>query len=243
MRCGLIAKKIGMTSVFDDQARQIPVTLLKIDNCRVLAVREQDRDGYTAVRLGLGARKEKNVSKAVMGELKKNNVTPAEKVAEFRVSADCLLPVGAELSPAHFVKGQYVDVAGTSIGKGFQGPMKRHNFAGLEASHGVLKAHRAHGSTGQCQDPGKTFKGKKMAGHMGAERVTVQNLQVVDIDLEHGLLAIKGAVPGAKGGFVYLSDAVKMPMHADAPMPAGLIKTEEVAAEAPVADAADSAKE
>lgn len=222
MRTGLIARKEGMTRIFDEEGRQVPVTVLKIDGCQVIAVRNEDKDGYTAVQLGAGKAKVKRTSKQMRGHFAKSKVEPKKKVVEFRVSPDNLLEIGAELGPNHFVPGQYIDVTGTSKGKGFAGAMKRHNFGGMRASHGVSVSHRAHGSTGQNQDPGKVFKGKKMAGHMGDERVTVQNLQVVAVDLEDGLLLVRGAVPGAISGWVLVSDAVKYPLHADAPKPAGL---------------------
>ncbi len=222
MRTGLIAKKVGMTRVFDDEGRHVPVTVLSMDGCQVVSVMTEEKNGYNAVQLGVGQAKVKNVSKAERGHFAKAKVEPKRKVAEFRVDADALLDVGVELSAEHFVPGQYVDVCGQSIGKGFAGAMKRHNFGGMRATHGVSVSHRAHGSTGQCQDPGKVFKGKKMAGHMGDERVTVQNLQVVRVDNERGLVLIKGSVPGTKNGWVYVSDAVKKKMPEDLPFPAKL---------------------
>ena len=198
MRTGLIAKKLGMSRIFEADGTHVPVTVLKVDDLAVVAVKTKEKDGYTAVQLGTGEVKAKNVTKPLKGHFAKANVAPKKKLAEFRVSEDCLLSVGNELSADHFVAGQYVDVCGTSIGKGFAGVMKRHNFAGLEASHGVSISHRSHGSTGQRQDPGKVFKGKKMAGHMGDERVTVQNLKVVAVDALKGLLMIKGAIPGSE---------------------------------------------
>jgi large subunit ribosomal protein L3 len=226
MRTGVIAQKLGMTRVFDEDGRQIPVTALKMDNCQVIAQRTEDRDGYVAIQLGAGTRKMKRVTKAQRGHFAKSKVEPKAKVAEFRVSPENMVDVGAELGVNHFVNGQYVDVVGTSIGKGFAGSMKRHNFGGTRATHGVSVSHRAHGSTGQCQDPGKVFKGKKMAGHMGNERVTTQNLKVVSIDEEMGLILVKGAVPGAKNGWVYVSDAVKkQAKDIELPMPAGLKKS------------------
>jgi len=223
MRSGLIAQKMGMTRVFTEDGRHLPVTVLKVDCCQVVATRTVDTHGYTAVQLGVGAAKVKNTSKAMRGHFAVAKVEPKKKVAEFVVSDDCLLDVGAELSVEHFIAGQYIDVAGTSIGKGFAGVMKRHNFKGMEATHGVSISHRAHGSTGQCQDPGKVFKGKKMAGHMGAVRVTQQNLQVVSTDADRGLIMVRGAVPGSEGGWVYVSDAVKKPLPKDVPLP-GAIK-------------------
>lgn len=221
MRTGLIARKEGMSRIFDEDGRHIPVTVLKVDGCQVVAVRDEEKDGYVAVQLGAGAAKVKRTSRANRGHFAKAKVEPKKKLAEFRVSKDNVIEIGKELGANHFVPGQFVDVTGTSIGKGFAGPMKRHNFGGMRASHGVSVSHRAHGSTGQCQEPGKVFKGKKMAGQMGAERVTTQNLQVVAVDLEENLILVKGAVPGAKQGWVFIRDAVKKPMHADAPLPAG----------------------
>ncbi len=234
MRCGMIAQKLGMSRVFTDDGNHVPVTVLKVDGCQVVATRTQERDGYTAVQLGVGKVKVKNVGKAMRGHFAKAQVEPKRKVAEFRVTPDALIDVGATLSVEHFVSGQYVDVVGTSIGKGFAGVMKRHNFSGLRASHGVSIKHRSQGSTGQSQDPGRVFKGKKMAGHMGDRRVTVQNLKIVDVDSERGLILIDGPVPGSKGGFVLVSDAKKRPVPDGVPFPAGL-------ASASAKDAADSA--
>jgi len=233
MRSGIIAKKVGMTRLFMEDGRQIPVTVLQLDNLQVVAQRTADKDGYTAVQLGAGSPKVKRVSQAMRGHFAAAKVEPKRKVAEFRVSADNLIEVGAEISAAHFLEGQKVDVSGTSIGKGFAGAMKRHNFGGLRATHGVSISHRSHGSTGQCQDPGKVFKGKKMAGHMGAARVTTQNLEVVKTDAERGLVFVKGAVPGSKGGWVTVKDAVKKKLPDGVPFPAAL-KTAAVAAEAAV---------
>jgi len=236
MRTGLIAQKLGMTRVFTDEGHHVPVTVLKVDSCQVTAARTAETDGYSAVQVGWGNAKVKNVTKPMRGHFAKAKVEPKRKLAEFRVSDDALIPVGSEVGAAHFVAGQYVDVTGTSIGKGFAGAMKRHNFSGLRASHGVSVSHRSHGSTGQCQDPGKVFKGKRMAGQMGAHRVTTQNLEVVSTDAERGLVLIRGAVPGATGGFVLIRDAVRKPSPEDAPFPAGLIGgapgTEESVAEA-----------
>jgi len=237
MRTGLIGQKMGMTRVFEGDGRNIPVTVLKVDGCQVVGHRTAERDGYTALRLGVGAAKPKNVNKAQKGQFKKANVMPKKKVVEFRVSDNAMVAVGAEIQTNHFVEGQFVDVTGNSIGKGFAGAMKRHNFSGLRASHGVSISHRSHGSTGQCQDPGRVFKGKKMAGHMGAEQVTTQNLVVVRTIPEEGLILVKGAVPGAKGGWVMIRDAVKKPIPEGAPMPAAL-KGDKVEEEAPVEDAA-----
>jgi large subunit ribosomal protein L3 len=222
MRSGLIARKVGMTRVFDAEGAHVPVTVLQIDKCEVVAVRTAQKDGYDAVQLGVGAAKVKNVTKAQRGHFAKAKVEPKRKVAEFRVSADALIDVGAELSAAHFIPGQFVDVTGTSIGKGFAGVMKRHNFGGLRASHGVSISHRSHGSTGHRQDPGRVFKGKKMAGHLGDERITTQNLKVVSTDVERGLILIQGSVPGAPGGYVLVKDAVKRPLPKEVPFPAGL---------------------
>ncbi|AMW33982.1 50S ribosomal protein L3 [Haematospirillum jordaniae] len=222
MRSGLIAQKVGMTRLFTAEGEHVPVTVLKVDGCHVIAVRTQDRDGYTAVQLGVGTAKVKNVSKAMRGHFAAAKVEPRKKVAEFRVSPECLLDSGVELSVDHFVVGQLVDVVGTSIGKGFAGGMKRHNFRGLEATHGVSVSHRSHGSTGNRQDPGRVFKGKKMAGHLGAERVTLQNLKIVSTDSERGLLLVRGAVPGSEGGWVLVRDAVKKGIPEGAPLPAGV---------------------
>lgn len=236
MRTGLIGQKIGMSRVFKDDGRNIPVTVLRIDGCQVVGQRTREKDGYTALQLGFGAIKAKNVTKPMKGHFKKAKVEARRKIVEFRVTEDALVNIGAEFSPNHFVEGQFVDVVGGSIGKGFAGAMKRHNFKGLRASHGVSISHRSHGSTGQCQDPGRVFKGKKMAGHMGAEQVTVQNLEIVATDLEEGLLLVKGAVPGSKGGFVLISDAIKKALPQDVPLPAGLKGGEAPAEEAPVED-------
>jgi large subunit ribosomal protein L3 len=220
MRTGLIAEKIGMSRVFTEIGEHVPVTVLKVDNCQVVASKTEERDGYSAVQLGVGAAKVKNVSKPMRGHFAKAKVEPKRKVAEFRVTSDNVLEPGAELSAKHFVVGQYVDVSATSIGKGFAGAMKRHNFAGLEATHGVSISHRSHGSVGQCQDPGRIFKGKKMAGQMGNKRVTTQNLLVMSADEEQGIIMLRGAVPGAKGAYVLISDAVKRALPSSAPVPA-----------------------
>ncbi len=222
MRTGLIARKEGMTRVFDEDGRHVPVTVLKVDECQVVSVRDEEKNGYTAVQLGAGKAKVKRTSKANRGHFAKSKVEPKKKLAEFRVSNENILDIGAELGANHFVAGQYVDVSATSKGKGFAGAMKRHNFSGMRATHGVSISHRAHGSTGQCQDPGKVFKGKKMAGQMGNERVTTQSLQVVAVDLEDNLILVKGAVPGATSAWVLIKDAVKKPLPEDVPMPAGL---------------------
>ena len=219
MRTGLIAQKLGMSRLFSDDGTHTPVTVLKVDRCRVVAQRTVEKDGYCALQLGYGAAKVKNVNKALRGHFAGAKVEPSRTLAEFRVSPDGLVDIGAELSVEHFLPGQYVDVSGTSIGKGFAGGMKRHGFSGLRASHGVSVSHRSLGSTGQCQDPGKVFKGKKMAGQMGNKRVTVQNLEVVGTDAERGVIMVKGAVPGSKGGYVLVSDAIKKPFPEAAPFP------------------------
>lgn len=221
-RTGLIARKLGMTRVFNEDGSTVPVTVLHLDDVRVVARRSAETDGHEALQVGIGHAKPKNVTKANRGHFAKAGVDAPKKVVEFRVGADAVVTPGARLAASHFVKGQKVDVTGTTQGKGFAGAMKRWNFAGLEASHGVSISHRSHGSTGNRQDPGKTFKNKKMAGHLGVERVTTQNLEVAGHDLEKGLLLIKGAVPGSKGAYVLVRDAVKRKRHADAPFPAGL---------------------
>lgn len=222
MRTGVIARKEGMTRIFDAEGRQIPVTVLKIDNCQVTALRTQEKDGYTAVQVGAGNAKASRTSKAMRAVFGSAKVEPKKKVAEFRVDADKMPEVGAEIIASHFVPGQFVDVIGTSTGKGFAGAMKRWNFGGLRATHGVSVSHRSHGSTGNRQDPGKVFKNKKMAGHLGAERVTTQSLMVAAVDLEDNLVLIKGSVPGTDGSWVLVSDAVKKPAPKDAPVPAGV---------------------
>ncbi|QUJ75699.1 50S ribosomal protein L3 [Sulfitobacter albidus] len=243
LRSGVIAKKVGMTRLFMEDGRQIPVTVLQLDKLQVVDQRTMDRDGYTAVQLGAGSAKAKRTSQAMRGHFAAAKVEPKRKVAEFRVDADNLIPVGEEIIADHYFAGQFVDVAGTSIGKGFAGAMKRHNFGGLRASHGVSISHRSHGSTGQCQDPGKVFKGKKMAGHMGAARVTTQNLQVVKTDASRGLIMVKGAVPGSKGGWVTVKDAVKKPFPEEAILPAALKSAAEEAAKAAEEAAAAAAAE
>ena len=243
MRSGVIARKLGMTRLFLEDGKQVPVTVLQLDGLQVVAQRTNERDGYTAVQLGAGAAKAKRVSAPMRGHFAKANVAPKRKLAEFRVSPDNLIEVGEEITADHYFAGQYVDVAGTSIGKGFAGVMKRHNFGGLRASHGVSISHRSHGSTGQCQDPGKVFKGKKMAGHMGAVRVTTQNLQVIRTDSDRGLIMIKGAVPGSKGGWVTVKDAVKKPFPENAILPAALKSAGEAARKAAEEAAAQAAAE
>jgi len=227
MRSGLIAKKMGMTRVFTDTGDHVPVTVLRVESCQVVAIRNEKANGYNALQLGAGTAKISRVSKPMRGHFAKVNVEPKKKLVEFRVSADALVDVGAELVPSHFADGQYVDVTGTSIGKGFAGAMKRHNFSGLRASHGVSISHRSHGSTGQCQDPGKVFKGKKMAGHLGDKRVTVQSQLIVSTDDDRGLILIHGAVPGAKNGWVTIKDSVKCQLPDDLPYPARIRSTEE----------------
>lgn len=226
MRTGVIAKKLGMTRLFLEDGRQVPVTVLQLDNLQVVAQRTNETDGYVALQLGAGDAKPKNVSSPMRGHFAKANVAPKRKIVEFRVSEENLVDVGEEIIAAHYFAGQFVDIAGTSIGKGFAGAMKRHNFGGLRASHGVSISHRSHGSTGQCQDPGKVFKGKKMAGHMGAARVTTQNLQVVRTDADRGLIMVKGSVPGSKGGWVTIKDAVKKPVAESTIFPAALRSAE-----------------
>jgi large subunit ribosomal protein L3 len=221
-RTGLIARKLGMTRLFNDDGSTVPVTVLHLDEVRVIARRDAEKDGYDALQIGIGRAKPKNVTRANRGHFAKAGVEAPLKLVEFRVGADAVVDLGAKLSGAHFVTGQKVDVTGISKGKGFAGAMKRWNFAGLEASHGVSVSHRSHGSTGNRQDPGKTFKNKKMAGHLGSERITTQNLVVAGHDLEKGLLLIKGAVPGSKGTYVLVRDAVKRARHADAPFPAAV---------------------
>ena len=240
MRSGIIAKKVGMTRLFMEDGRQIPVTVLSLDGCPVVAQRTVETDGYSAVQLGAGAARAKRTSAPMRGHFAKANVAPKRKLVEFRVASENLIEVGAEISAEHFVEGQKVDVSGTSIGKGFAGAMKRWNFGGLRASHGVSISHRSHGSTGQCQDPGRVFKGKKMAGHMGAARVTTQNLEVVRTDVDRGLIMIKGAVPGAKGGWVTIKDAVKKKAPEGLPIPAAI---KAAATEAPVEAPAEGGTE
>ncbi len=219
MRSGVIAQKVGMTRIFTDAGEHIPVTVLRLENCQVLAQRTEEKNGYTALQLGAGTRRPSRVTAPERGNFALAKVEAKRKLAEFRVSPDNLIEVGAEITADHFVPGQFVDITGTSIGKGFQGAMKRWNFGGLRATHGVSISHRSHGSTGQRQDPGKVFKGKKMAGHMGSERVTTQNLVVVKTDPDRGLVMVRGAVPGHKGGWVLVRDAVKRKLPDDAPKP------------------------
>jgi len=236
MRTGLIAKKLGMARFFDEAGTHVPVTVLSLEGCSVTAQRTQDKDGYVALQLGAGAKKAKNTSKAMRGHFAKAEVEPKHELAEFRVSPENLIDVGAELTADHFMAGQKVDVTGTTVGKGFQGAMKRWNFGGMRATHGVSVSHRAHGSTGQRQDPGKTFKGKKMAGHLGQETVTTLNVTVWRIDTERGLILIKGAVPGTEGSYVKIRDAVKSAAPEGLPMPGAFRKAGQADA-APVAEA------
>ena len=238
MRSGLIAQKVGMTRVFTEAGEQVGVTVLKVDNCQVVARRTVDKNGYAAVQLGVGVRKVRNTPRALRGHFATASVEPKRKVAEFRVSPDNLIDVGAEITADHFVVGQFVDVTGTSIGKGFQGVMKRWNFRGGRATHGNSLSHRVAGSTGQRQDPGKVFKGKKMAGHMGDERVTTQNLKIVKTDAGRGLIMVEGAVPGAKGGWILVRDAVKRALPKEAPKPGAIRKAEAAPAPATAAAAA-----
>jgi large subunit ribosomal protein L3 len=239
MRSGLIAQKLGMTRVFTEAGEQVPVTVLRVDTCQVVAQRTAEKDGYTALQLGAGRRKAKNTTRPERGHFAKAQVEPKRKLAEFRVSPDNLVDVGAELGADHFVPGQFVDVTGTSIGKGFAGAMKRHGFGGGRASHGASITHRALGSTGQHQDPGRVFKGKKMAGQMGNERVTTQNLEVVRTDPEAGLILVRGAVPGAKGGWLLVRDAVKKALPDGVPMPAAIRRAVEETAPTEAAEAVD----
>ena len=230
MRSGVIAQKLGMTRIYTDAGEQVPVTVLRLDGCQVVAHRTEEKNGYTALQLGAGLAKVKNTTQAMRGHFAKANVEPKRKVVEFRVDPSNLIDVGAEITADHFVVGQYVDVTGTSIGKGFAGGMKRWNFGGLRATHGVSVSHRSLGSTGNRQDPGRTFKNKKMAGHMGAERVTTQNLKVVRTDVERGLILVEGSVPGAKGGWIIVRDAVKRKAPEGLPLPGAFKKPVAVAA-------------
>ena len=243
LRSGVIAKKVGMTRLFMEDGKQVPVTVLQLDKLQVVATRTPEKDGYSAVQLGAGSAKAKRTSKAMRGHFATAKVEPKRKIAEFRVDPENLIDVGEEITANHYFEGQFVDVSGTSIGKGFAGAMKRHNFGGLRASHGVSISHRSHGSTGQCQDPGRVFKGKKMAGHMGAARVTTQNLQVVRTDADRGLIMVKGAVPGSKGGWVTIKDAVKKPVPDNVILPAALKSAAEAAAKAAEEAAAAAAAE
>ncbi len=222
MRTGLICKKLGMSRLFSEEGSHVPVTILHLDKCQVISSMTEEKNGYSAVQIGVGEIKEKKLTKPMKGHFDRNKVTPKLKVSEFRVSPENIIDNGTEIVASHFVKGQFVDATGISIGKGFAGAMKRHNFGGLRASHGVSISHRSHGSTGQCQDPGKVFKGKKMAGHMGSSKVTTQNLMVIKTDSENGYIFVKGAVPGPKGSWVTLSDSIKIKSTDNLPLPAGI---------------------
>lgn len=241
MRTGVLARKEGMTRIFTEDGRQVPVTVLKIDNCQVVGVRTKEKNGYDSVQLGAGTAKVKRTSKSMRGVYAAAKVEPKKKVAEFRVDAENLADIGTEVGANHFVVGQKVDACATSKGKGFQGGIKRHNFGGMRATHGVSVSHRALGSTGQCQDPGKVFKGKKMAGQMGNKRVTTQNLEIAGVDLEDNLVLVKGSVPGPTSGWVMLTDAVKREVPKDAPKPLG-VKEGTAKAEAPKAEEAPAAE-
>jgi large subunit ribosomal protein L3 len=237
MRTGVLAKKLGMTRFFDEDGAHVPVTVLSLDGCQVTAQRTKDKDGYVALQLGAGAAKAKNTSQAMRGHFAKALVEPKRVVAEFRVEEADLIEVGAEFTADHFVPGQKVDISGVTIGKGFAGAMKRWNFGGLRATHGVSVSHRSHGSTGQRQDPGKVFKNKKMAGHLGQDNRTTQNITVWRVDVERGLILVKGAVPGAEGGYVKIRDAIKKALPKDAPKPGGIRKAQAEAAPAAEAEA------
>lgn len=243
LRSGVIAKKMGMTRLFMEDGKQVPVTVLQLDKLQVVAQRTAETHGYSAVQLGAGTAKVKRTSQAMRGHFAAAKVEPKRKIAEFRVSPENLIAIGEEITANHYFEGQFVDVCGTSIGKGFAGAMKRHNFKGLEMTHGVSVSHRSHGSTGQCQNPGKVFKGKKMAGHYGAARITTQNLQVIKTDADRGLIMVKGAVPGSKGGWVTIKDAVKKPFPEHAILPAALKSDAEAAAKAAEEAAAAAAAE
>ena len=243
MRTGVIAKKLGMARFFDEAGTHVPVTVLSLEGCQVVAHRTKDKDGYVALQLGAGSKKPKNTSKAMRGHFAKGEVEPKHKLVEFRVSEDNLIDVGAEITADHFVPGQKIDVTASTVGKGFAGAMKRWNFGGLRATHGVSVSHRSHGSTGQRQDPGRTFKGKKMAGHLGSETVTTLNVTVWRVDVERGLILVKGAVPGTEGTYVKVRDAVKSALPADAPKPgafksAGQPTPAQAAAETPAEEPA-----
>ena len=243
MRSGVIAQKVGMTRIFTEAGEHVPVTVLKLAQCQVVGHRTKDKNGYIALQVGSGSRKVKNVSRAERGNFAIAKVEPKRELAEFRVTEDAMIPVGAEITADHFVVGQFVDVTGTSIGKGYAGGMKRWNFGGLRASHGVSISHRSIGSTGGRQDPGKTFKNKKMPGHMGVERVTTLNLRVVQTDVERGLILVEGAVPGSKGGWITVRDAVKKALPKEAPQPGKFRLPNGAGAEAPAAEAAAAENE
>ena len=235
MRVGVITKKLGMSVIFDQKGQRVPVTLLQLGDCLVVGQKTTDKDGYNAVQVGGFERKEKNIHMSIKGHFKKNNVASRGKIVEFRVSDDAMVEIGSKVKASHYIVGQYVDASANSQGKGFAGVMKRHNFGGLRASHGVSVSHRSHGSTGQCQDPGKVFKGKKMAGHMGDVRVTVQNLKVIAVDVDKDLLVVQGAVPGAKNSYVTIRDAIKRAIPSGAPYP---ILKEGVKVDVPTLDVA-----
>ena len=222
MRTGLICKKLGMSQIYSDEGSHVPVTILHLDDCQVVSLKTEEKHGYSAIQVGVGKIKEKKLSKSLRGHYKENNVEPKLKLTEFRVDPENAIDPGSELIASHFITGQLIDASGISIGKGFAGSMKRHNFSGLGASHGVSISHRSHGSTGQCQDPGKVFKGKKMAGHMGNSQVTTQNLEVVRVDPDEGYIFVKGSVPGPKGGWVILKDSVKSKLPENVPLPAAI---------------------
>lgn len=238
MRTGVIAKKLGMTRFFDEAGMHVPVTVLSLDGCQVTAQRTQDKDGYVALQLGAGSKKVKNTNQALRGQFAKALVEPKRTVAEFRVTQDNMIEVGSEFTADHYVPGQKVDISGATVGKGFAGVMKRWNFGGLRATHGVSLSHRSGGSTGQRQDPGKVFKNKKMPGQMGTNTITTQNLTVWRIDVERGLILIKGAVPGSEGSYVKIRDANKKPVPAEAPIPGAFRKAGEAPAEAVVGEEA-----
>jgi large subunit ribosomal protein L3 len=241
MRSGVIAQKIGMTRVFTEAGEHVPVTVLRLAQCQVVAHRTKDKNGYVALQLGSGERRTNNMSKADRGYFGKANVEPKARVVEFRVAEDALLDVGATITADHFVAGQFVDISGVTQGKGFAGAMKRWNFGGLRATHGVSVSHRSHGSTGNRQDPGRVFKNKKMAGHMGARNRTQQNLEIVRTDAARGLLFVKGSVPGSKGGWLSVTDAIKLPLDERAPYPAGLLGDKEIVTEQAPAGFVDDA--
>jgi large subunit ribosomal protein L3 len=224
MRVGVVAEKLGMSAIYNNNGERIPVTLLKLDSCTVVGHKTKETDGYDAIQVGIKSVKPKNLSKPLKGHFAKNQVEPRKKVVEFRIhSEEARVAIGSVIAPSHFIAGQYVDISGVTIGKGFAGVMKRHNFRGLEASHGVSVSHRSHGSTGQRQDPGKVFKGKKMAGHMGTVKITLQNLEIIASDDEKGLLVIKGALPGHKGSYITIRDAAKRALPESAPYPAAIM--------------------
>jgi large subunit ribosomal protein L3 len=243
MRTGVLAKKLGMTRFFDEAGQHVPVTVLSLDGCQVTAQRTKEKDGYVALQLGVGAKKAKNTSAAMRGHFAKALVEPKRVLAEFRVDEDGLIDVGAEFTADHFVPGQKVDIQGVTVGKGFAGAIKRWHFGGLRATHGVSVSHRSHGSTGQRQDPGKVFKNKKMAGHLGQDNITTQNITVWRVDVERGLILVKGAVPGAEGGYVKVRDSIKKSLPEGAPMPGAVRKAKADAtpvADAPVEPAAET---